>query len=53
MACLKKDAKKIIVYTINNEFNYENIKKTKSNLSYPSQLFINGQYQKFIFWKIF
>ena len=26
--------------------NYENIKKAKSNLSYPSQLFINGKYQK-------
>ena len=26
--------------------NIENIKKTKSNLNYPSQLFINGKYQK-------
>ena len=27
---------------------FENIKKTKSNLNYPSQLFINGKYQKSI-----
>ena len=26
--------------------NYENIIKAKSNLNYPSQLFINGKYQK-------
>ena len=25
---------------------FENIKKTKSNLNYPSELFINGKYQK-------
>ena len=32
---------------------FENIKKTKSNLSYPSQLFINGKYQKSISEKSF
>ena len=38
---------------INNELTYENIKKTKSNLNYPSQLFINGKYQKSISEKSF
>ena len=33
--------------------NIENIKKTKSNLNYPSQLFINGKYQKSISEKSF
>ena len=33
--------------------NIENIKKTKSNLDYPSQLFINGKYQKSISEKSF
>ena len=32
---------------------FENIKKTKSNLNYPSQLFINGKYQKSISEKSF
>ena len=32
---------------------YENIKKTRSNLIYPSELFINGQYQKSISEKSF
>ena len=32
---------------------YENIKKTKSNLNYPSELFINGKYQKSISEKSF
>ncbi len=32
---------------------YENIKKTRSNLNYPSELFINGQYQKSISEKSF
>ena len=27
---------------------FENIKKTKLNLNYPAELFINGQYQKSI-----
>ena len=32
---------------------YENIKKTKSNLNFPSELFINGKYQKSISEKSF
>ena len=32
---------------------YENINKVKSNLNYPSQLFINGKYQKSISEKSF
>ena len=32
---------------------YENIKKTKSKLNYPSELFINGKYQKSISEKSF
>ncbi|MBD1147715.1 aldehyde dehydrogenase [Pelagibacterales bacterium SAG-MED31] len=34
-------------------FNYENIKKIKSSLSFPSQLFINGKYQNSITEKSF
>ena len=33
--------------------NYENINEVKSNLNYPSQLFINGEYQKSISEKSF
>ena len=32
---------------------YENIKKTKSNLNFPSELFINGKYQKSLSEKFF
>ena len=32
---------------------HQNIKKTKSNLNYPSELFINGKYQKSISEKSF
>ena len=30
------------------DLKFENIKKVQSNLDYPSQLFINGKYQKSI-----